>query len=158
MRADLADAAASAFRADSFIDPPMSLRAGAALDSYDEPPAFDPDIDCISDSYIEAYAFHGLPHLDAASWRHYLPALIDYSLRSFGTPGMVLEGLLWSLRPPDRTPPRLGSLNPQQECVISEFLEYLAFGDEPLPERELVLQVLEEWWVPGALYRPDGDV
>ena len=61
---------------------------------------------------------------------------------------MVIDGLLQSLRPPDRVPPRLGSLNSEQEAVIVEFLERLAFGNEHDAERNLVLQVREEWWIP----------
>jgi hypothetical protein len=71
-----------------------------------------------------------------------------------GPTDMALEGLLWSLRPPDRTPARLASLTPEQEAVIIEFLDCLA-SVEHLAEGDLVLQVMEEWWVPGALYRPD---
>jgi hypothetical protein len=135
----------------------MTLRGGAAVDGYDEPPPFDPEIDRVSDDYLERYAFDGLAHLDAQSWRHYLPALIEYAIRCPNRSGMVIDGLLQSLRPPDRTPPRLGSLTADQERVVVEFLEHIAFGDEPLPERDLALQVLEERWIPGALYRPSSD-
>jgi hypothetical protein len=144
------------FRADAAVQPAMSLRAGAAVDRYEEPPVFDADLDSVSDEYQERYAFDGLIYLDATSWRHYLPALIDYAIRSPRRPTMVIEGPLQSLRPPDRTPPRLGSLSPEQEAVMVKFLERLAFGDEQFTERPLALQVLEEWWIPGALYRPRG--
>jgi Family of unknown function (DUF6714) len=66
---------------------------------------------------------------------------------------MVVDALLSALRPSDRVPPRLASLTEAQEAVVREFLELLAFGDEPSPYRDLALQVLEEWWLPNALYR-----
>jgi hypothetical protein len=65
---------------------------------------------------------------------------------------MLTEALLWSLRPPDREPPRLGSLSAEQEAVIVAVLDVLAFDARSL-DRELAMQVLEEYWVPGALYR-----
>ena len=52
---------------------------------------------------------------------------------------MEPEGLsiaAWhALCAPDRIPQRLGSLSPEQEAVIVEFLERLAFGEEQLAER-----------------------
>jgi hypothetical protein len=153
-RDSLSKAARDAFSADAAAEPAMSLRSGAAVDRYDEPPAFDPELDRVSDEYLEKYAFDGLTYLDAASWRHYLPALIEYAIASSARPGMVIEGLIWSLRPPDRVPPRLGSLTPEQEAVMVELLERVAFGDRQFAEQQLALQVLEEWWIPGALYRP----
>ncbi len=51
------------------------------VDRYDAPPPFDPEVERVSDEYLERFAFDGLTHLDAASWGHYLPALIDYALR-----------------------------------------------------------------------------
>jgi hypothetical protein len=151
---DLGDRVRAAFRADAAADPAMTLRGGAAVDSYDEAPGFDPDLDQPTDAYLEAYAYFALPHLDPASWRHYLPALIDYALQHLGPPGsMVTEGLLASLRPPDREPPRLGSLSAEQEAVIVATLDVLAFDARSL-DRDFALQVLEEYWVPNALYRP----
>jgi hypothetical protein len=150
----LAERARAAFRTDAVAVPPMTLRGGAAVDSYDEAPGFDPSVDKATDAYLESYAYFGLPHLDPVSWRHYLPALIDYALRHLGPPGsMVTEGLLASLRPPDREPPRLGSLSAEQEAVIVAMLDVLAF-DARSVERDFALQVLEEYWVPNALYRP----
>jgi hypothetical protein len=144
--------AQAAFRADATVPPAMSLRAGSAVDSYDAPPPFDPALDAPTDAYLETHAFNGLPYLDAASWRHYLPGLIDYALRHLATPSMATEGLLGSLRPPDREPPRLGSLNTEQEAVVVAVLDVLGF-DERSAHRDFALQVLEEYWVPGALYR-----
>jgi len=143
------------FRADVESTPPITLRGGEALDRYDEPPPFDSAIDGPNDAYLEAYAFHALNFLDAASWRHYLPRLIDYALRhlSSNAPGtMAIDGLLWSLRPPDREPPRLGSLTREQEAVVVAALDQLAFSDDSVYRKD-AMQVMEEWWVPGALYR-----
>jgi hypothetical protein len=66
---------------------------------------------------------------------------------------MVVDALLSSLRPPDRTPPRLASLSEEQEAVLREFLEEIAFAAEPNHYQDLAMQVLEEWWIPDALYR-----
>jgi hypothetical protein len=159
---DLGDVAARAeavFRADAEVEPPMTLRAGDAVDSHAEPPAPDPALDTASDAYLETYAHFALPYLDAASWRHYLPRLIGYTLRHLDDPrSMVPEALLWSLRPPDREPPRLGSLSAAQEAVVVAVLDVLAF-DERSVHQDLAMQVLEEYWAPGALYRrrpPEG--
>lgn len=158
MPTDISTAAWDAFRADSEREPSISLRAAVVLDEYRNPPPFDPILDAPDDAYLERYAFDGQSFLDAASWRHYLPYLIDYAMRHLGNSrSMVIEALLWSLRPPDRIPPRLGSLTADQEEVIVRFLERLVCGDEPLGERDFALQVMEEWWVPAALYRPSGD-
>ncbi len=152
---DIVEAAFEAFRADVAAAPGLSLRAGDALDSYEEPPAFDPEVDERTDSYLETYAFHGLPLLDPASWRHYLPRLMDHALRSLGdSRSMVLDGLLFSLRPPDRDPPRLASLTVEQEAVIVAFLERLAFSESAVPEHEMALQALEERWILNGIYRP----
>ena len=145
--------ARAAFRDDAATIPAMTLRGGAAVDGYAAPPAHDPEADEPSDAYLEAYAYWGLAYLDPGSWRHYLPGLIDYALRHLDDPGsMVTEGLLWSLRPPDREPPRLASLSGEQEAVVVATLDLLAF-DERSVCREFAMQVLEEYWVPNALYR-----
>jgi hypothetical protein len=65
---------------------------------------------------------------------------------------MAIDGLLWSLRPPDRTPPRLGSLTLEQEAVVIAFLDELAISEDSL-YNDFAMQVLEEYWVPNALYR-----
>lgn len=153
----IAQEAYERFEADAAAVPTMGLRAGAAVDGYAEPPAFDAIADEPTDDYLESYAFNGLTYLDAASWRHYRPRLIEYALSHPAAPqGMVTEALLWSLRPPDRTPPRLASLTADQEDVVAHLLERLALSDEDIPEKDLALQVMSEWWVPGALYRLDG--
>ena len=155
MHADIIQRAFEVFQADTAAAPPMTLRGGCAADEYAEPPAFDPALDEPTDAYLERYAFSGLVYLDAASWRHYLPRLIDYALRHIDSnaPGaMAIDGLLWSLRPPDREPTRLGSLSVAQEAVIVTFLDALAFDDNSAYQN-LAMQVLEEYWVPNALYR-----
>ncbi|HEX6049910.1 MAG TPA: DUF6714 family protein [Gemmatimonadaceae bacterium] len=155
-RAEIVRRAYAAFRADLDGTPPITLRGGDRLDSYAEPPSFDPELDEPTDAYLETFAFNGLNFLDPPSWRHYLPSLIDYALRNIASnaPGtMAIDGLLWSLRPPDRDPPRLASLTPEQEQVIVAALDELAFAEDSVYKDD-ALQVLEEWWIPGALYRP----
>ena len=161
-REEIARRANEAFRADLDAVPRTTLRGGEALDRYLEPPPYDPAVDEPTDAYLEAYAFGGLGFVDAASWRHYLPRLIGYALRHLDStaPGtMAIEALLWSLRPPDRDPPRLGSLTPEQEAVVTACLDELAFAPDSRFQPD-AMQVLEEWWIPGALYRhrPPQDV
>jgi hypothetical protein len=147
------------FRADLERIPTITLRGGHSLDRYDEPPPYDATTDEPTDSYLETWAFDGLGFLDPPSWRHYLPRLIDFALRNIAShaPGtMAIDGLLWSLRPPDRDPPRLASLSRDQEEVIVAALDELAFADDSVHRRE-AMQVMEEWWIPGALYRLPGD-
>ena len=54
-----------------------------------------------TDAYLEGFAFWGLGYLDARSWRHYLPRLIEYAFRHPHDPAMVTEALVRSLRPPE---------------------------------------------------------
>jgi hypothetical protein len=158
MKTTIIARAYAAFQADYESTPELSLRGGNALDSYDEPPAYDPALDAPTDEYLAQHTFWGLGYLDAASWRHYLPQLIDYSIRHIAVPGtMAIEGVLWSLRPPDRVPPRLGSLNAEQEAVIVEFLELLAFNEQASAYHDFAMQILDEWWLPNARYRDRKD-
>lgn len=143
--------ATAAFAQEALAKPGMTLRGGDALDGYQGPPPFDPIIDAITDAYLKQYA-GGLTFLDAASWRHYLPRFIEYSIRHVEQGTDVCDALLNNLRPPDRTPPRLASLSPEQEKVVTEFLDLLAFS-ESSAHKDFAGQILEEWWVPGALYR-----
>ncbi|WP_201487452.1 DUF6714 family protein [Pseudomonas sp. OF001] len=131
--------------------PQKTLRAGNALDEYRPEPRFDPVIDSISDEYLEEYHW-GISHLDPDSWKYYLPTLIEYSLKNLDEDSLVTNALLNSLRPPDRTPPRLASLSQEQERVIVTFLETLAFNENSA-QQDLACQVMEEWWIPNALYR-----
>ncbi|MBH0178351.1 MAG: hypothetical protein HP491_10935 [Nitrospira sp.] len=141
----------AAFAKDAASQPRITLRGGDALDSYEEPPPFDPALDEVTDTYLEQYSV-GLTFLDAASWRHYLPHCIGYVVRHVGQFTDVGDALLNNLRPPDREPPRLASLTPNQEKVVTAFFELLAFS-ESSAHQAFACQVLEEWWIPGALYR-----
>ena len=142
----------AAFALEVGATPSVTLRGGNALDDYRSPPPFESATDSISDSYLESYPW-GIGYLDAVSWRHYLPYLIEYAIRHKHSGNLVVDGLLNSLRPPDREPARLASLSPQQEALVVLFLELLAFG-EPTPHQALACQVLDEWWIPNAIYRP----
>jgi Family of unknown function (DUF6714) len=137
--------------------PPLTLRGGNAVDGYDEADPFDPARDEPTDAYIEGFAFWGLGYLDAQSWRHYLPRLIDYAFRRPDDPAMAVEALIRSLRPPDRYPPRLGTLNAEQEAVVVTFLETLALGDGGGHVQDDAQQALEEWWLPDARHRSRPD-
>jgi hypothetical protein len=143
-----------AFRDELRDVPPTSLRGGNDIDSYDVPTPFDPAADAPTDAYLEQHAFWALPHLDSRSWRHYLPHLIDYALRHPDDPAMVTEGLVSSLRPPDRFPPRLGSLDEPQEAAVRAFLETIALDTTPGVARQDAQQALEEWWGPHPRARP----
>jgi|SRR5581483_12111316 len=154
MNTELISRAYAAFKNDSDTIPALTLRGGNAVDSYAEPPAYDPALDAPTDEYLAHYTFWGLGYLDAASWRYYLPRLIDYSIRHIADRDtMAIEGVLWSLRPPDRVPPRLGSLTAEQEAVIVEFLELLAFNEQASAYHDFAMQILDEWWLPNARYR-----
>jgi hypothetical protein len=158
MRDEIVRQAYEAFRIDVERTPSITLRGGNAIDSYDTPPPYDPEVDTITDDYLAAYTFWGIGYLDADSWRHYVAHLIAYTFRhitSLNT--MAPEGLLYALRPPDREPPRLATLTLEQEAVIVAFLEQLAFSDDTRLYREDAMQILDEWWLPNALYRPRAE-
>jgi hypothetical protein len=132
--------------------PGMSLRAGDACDDGDTQPPFDPAIDQLTPEYFEQY-FWGLSYLDPASWRYYLPHLLRHALDSFATPSLnAVDAVLASLRPPDRDPPRFGSLTAAQERVVARALEELAFNPQSLWQEDAII-ALEEYWAPGATYR-----
>ena len=156
-RDEIVRRAFQAFSADAEAVPPMTLRGGNAVDGYDEAEPFDPARDEPTDTYIEGFAFWGLGYLDAQSWRHYLPRLISYAFRRPDDPSMAVEALIRSLRPPDRYPPRLTTLSPEQEAVVVAFLETLALGDDTRHAQDDAQQALEEWWLPGARHRPQPD-
>jgi len=139
------------FSAEMVATPTITLRAGNELDDYRTPSAFVSAFDAVSDSYLEQFHW-GVSHLDAVSWRHYLPYLIEYASRHMQSGSIVVVTLLENLRPPDRVPPRLASLSVEQEAVVVDFLDVLAFSAESA-HQELACQVLEEWWAPGAIYR-----
>lgn len=132
--------------------PLMSLRAGNAIDDYATPMLFEYEHDQVSDEYFENFHW-GLSYLDPSSWRHYLPYLLQYSFRRIQEGSVVIDSLLSSLRPPDRMPPRLGSLSAEQETATRQAIEYLAFAKDSV-HAEFACQVLEEWWLPNSIYRP----
>jgi hypothetical protein len=142
------------FRSDAETPPPLSLRGGNEVDGYKEPTPFDPAEDDPTDAYLEGFAFWGVGYLDARSWRHYLPRLIDYAFRHTDDPAMVTEALVRSLRPPDRYPPRLATLTADQEDVVRAFLEQAALADAMPHVQADAQQALEEWWLPNARSRP----
>ena len=142
--------------AKSFSDlpaaPPMSLRGGNAVDDYEAAPAFDPVTDQVTPEYLEAH-FWGIPHLDSQSWRFYLPHLLSHALQNISNPGSnATDTFLFSLRPPDRDPPRFGSLSGTEEQVVAAVLDKLAFSEESVWKEQAMI-ALEEYWAPGATYR-----
>jgi len=134
--------------------PPLTLRGANAVDGYDQPMPFDPAADEPCDAYLEGFAFWGISYLDARSWRHYLPRLIDYAFRHPNDPAMVTEALVRSLRPPEKYPPRLGTLSADQESVLRSFLEQVALSDAFPHVQTEAQQALEEWWLPNPRSRP----
>ena len=96
---EIVSGAFEVFRTDIESPPPLTLRGGNAVDGYSQAVPFDPAEDEPTDAYFEAFAFWGLGYLDARSWRHYLPRLIDYAFRHPNDPAMVAEALVRSLRP-----------------------------------------------------------
>ena len=157
-RAEITRRAFAVFHEDADRPPPLTLRGGERVDGYDFPEPYDPALDEPTDEYIERFAFHAMPFLDARSWRHYLPRLIDHAFRRPDEPtGLVTFALIRSLRPPDREPPRLATLTTEHESVITAFLEALARDPAFEHVREDVVQALEEWWMPNARLRPPPD-
>jgi len=152
MATDLIARLLAAFATDLSKTPSMTLRAGNSIDSYGATIPFDPEVDVVCDDYLTKYPW-GVSHLDVQSWRHYLPSLSAFALRHLDSNSLVTDALIASLRPPDRDPPRLGSLNPAQEGVVREVLEALAYSSSSVWQAE-ACQALEEWWIDGALYRP----
>ena len=135
-----------AFSEDIAATPALTLRGANAVDSYDHPEPFDASADEPTDEYLEGFAFWAMPYLDARSWRHYLPRLIEYALAHPGDPHMVVEATVRSLRPPDRVPARLTTLTANQEAVIVGFLEQLALGDDQGAAANEAREALQEWW------------
>ena len=125
--------------------PAISLRGGNALDDYESPPAYDPTLDAVTGEYLEAYHF-GIAFLDPASWRYYLPILLTYGLSQMeaGT-STALDTFLFSLRPPDRDPPRFSTLSQDQRAVVISFLELLGFSAESKYQDDS-LMALQEYW------------
>ncbi len=151
---ELVRSAFEAFADDVAVPPPLTLRGGNAVDGYERPEPFDSAHDQPTDAYFEGFAFWGLGYLDAQSWRHYLPRLIDYTLRRPDDPAMVAEALVRSLRPPDRYPPRLASLSPEQEARRRGVSGTRRTRSSVGPVREEARQALDEWWRPTPRSRP----
>ena len=157
MNQKVIDQAYTVFHCDQIEIPPMTLRAGDAVDSYDLPTAYDEQLDQPTDEYLQQFACWGIHHLDPVSWHYYLPLLMSYSLRNATKDapvesGLAVEATIFSLRPPDREPSRFSLLTPEQEEVIVQFLDILAFDEESIYQED-GMQVLEEYWIPGAIYR-----
>ncbi len=131
MNLDLIELVNTVFDGATVKTPPMTLRGGNAVDSYDLPPEYDEQLDQPTDEYLQQFAYWGLPHLDPVSWHYYLPFLINYSLRNATKDSpiesvLAVEATLFSLRPPDREPSRFSLITPEEEEVIVQFLEILA--------------------------------
>ena len=139
----------AAFSAEGSAFPPMTLRGGDALDLNKPAPPFDVLVDAISDEYLEAHPW-GSGYLDATSWRHYLPFMMAYALGHITEASDVTDALLTSFRPPDRNPPRLGSLTKAQETAVLRFLDVMAHSPDSASV-DLAAVVLSEWWTPGAI-------
>lgn len=132
--------------------PPMTLRRGNAIDNGESAIPFEAELDQPTTEYIDRYHW-GIPHLDSVSWCYYLPALLDHAVRNIANGKSTGVGtFLFSLRPPDRDPPRLGSLSKEQEAAIVSLLDKLAF-DKGSAWKDEARQALEEYWAPGAIYR-----
>ena len=131
--------------------PPCSLRGGNALDNHEAPPPYDLADDTPTPQYLEANAW-GMHHLDPVSWKFYLPIFIAYALSNISNPkAAAIDTFLFSLRPPDRDPPRLGSLSPDERSAVVALLDKLTF-DSISVWKEGAITALEEYWAPGALY------
>ncbi len=154
---DLVRRAFGAFRDNAATPPPLTLRGGCEIDSYHRPERYDVVEDAPTDEYLERFTFWGLGYLDGRSWRHYVPRLIEYALSHPEDPAMVAEALVRSLRPPDRYPPRLATLTPEQEAVVTQFLETLALGGRAPHLEGEAQQALEEWWLTRPRSRPTAD-
>jgi hypothetical protein len=139
----------AAFSAEGTAFPTMTLRGGDALDVDKPVPPFDVLVDAVSDETLEAHPW-GSGYLDATSWRHYLPFMMEYALRYISERSDVTDALLTSFRPPDREPPRLGSLSKPQETAVLRFLDVMAYS-EASASMDLAALVLSEWWTPGAI-------
>lgn len=146
--------ARAAFAADLKTSPAVTLRSANAMDNCERPLPFDSSLDRVTDAYLLNFRW-GIGFLDPASWRAYLPHLIEHAVRHLEHGGDVTSALLESLRPPDRIPARLASLDDRQEAIVVALLDLLAFSGQS-PCSEEALTALEEWWAPGALYRKDG--
>ncbi len=123
----------------------MSLRGGNAVDDYDLPPPYDATLDRPDEVYLESFHW-GIHHLDAESWHHYLPLLLEHSLAKLeSSSSAAVDTFLFSLRPPDREPPRFGRLTPGEVEIVVSVLEALGFSQGSVWQ-EPALQALQEYW------------
>lgn len=82
-----------------------------------------------------------------------MPYLLGYALQKISDPNSMTVGqFLSSLRPPDREPSRFGSLSQEVQALVVSVLDRLAFSDQSVWQ-DLAMVALEEYWVPGSLYR-----
>jgi len=150
-RADLESQIAVAFASELATPPKITLRGAGEIDVGRPPPEFDPVLDSPSVAYLQRHGYD-LPFLDAESCRNYLPRILILAVGSVESPSNAVDGLLSSLRPPDRTPPRLASLSAKQEAAVVAVLEVLAFGEGSV-HSEGACTALEEWWGEAPIYR-----
>jgi len=151
----LLNAISAAFSADA-THAAFSLRQGDEIDSYNTPTPDAAPVDWrnVSDDELETHHW-GFTHLDAESWRFYLPAFLSYSVRHLSSgDSLVIDVCLNNLRPPDREPSRFHTLNDCQRRTVISVLEFLAFESESRFSSD-ACQVLEEYWIEQPLY-PDA--
>src|SRR6185437_3263882 len=133
----------------------LSLRQGDEIDSHETPTPDDLPVDwrLVSERELDEHQW-GFTHLDAESWRFYLPAFLAYSVRHFSRgESLVIGACLSNLRPPDRVPSRFATLTERQRQAVVSVLEFLAFGCKSDFTAD-ACQVLEEYWIEHPLY-PD---
>ncbi|MFA6172757.1 MAG: DUF6714 family protein [Kiritimatiellales bacterium] len=134
----------------------LSLRQGDEIDSHNTPTpdALPVDWREVSERELEKHQW-GFTHLDAESWRFYLPAFLAYSVRHFTRDGsLVIMACLNNLRPPDKVPSRFSTLTDSQRQAVISVWEFLTFGVESNFTAN-ACQVLEEYWIERPLY-PDA--
>jgi hypothetical protein len=151
----LLDSISAAFPADG-AKAALSLKRADEIDSHDTPtPEVVPtDWRNVSEPELEEHHW-GLTHLDAESWRFYLPAFLAYSVRHLSDgDSLVIAACLSNLWPPDRKPSRFSTLIDSQRQTIVSVLELLAFDGESGFTTD-ACQVLEEYWIEHPLY-PDA--
>src|SRR5689334_5792323 len=106
----------------------LSLRQGDELDSYATPTPDVLPVDWrgVSERELEEHQW-GFTHLDAESWRFYLPTFLAYSVRHLSRgESLVISACLSNLRPPDRVPSRFSTLDDRQRQAVVSVLEFLA--------------------------------
>jgi len=131
------------------MPPAISLRGGNALDDYEEPPPFDPELDRPTDEYIERY-YHGIHFLDADSWHHYLPVLLGYALGHPESESMALDTLLFSLDPRNGDYPVFPCLSSSQAAAVRGALEVLLEQADEFDRPEFALALERVWEIDDA--------